>query len=38
MNFSYGVPGDSVTISVFDQGSQCANYQSIPLVNTIYDQ
>ena len=29
MNFNYGVPGDSVTVSVFDQGGQCANYQSI---------
>jgi len=28
MNFNYGVPGDSVTISVFDKGSQCANCQS----------
>jgi hypothetical protein len=29
MNFAYGVPECSVTIPVFDKGSQCANYQCI---------
>jgi hypothetical protein len=29
MNFEYGVSGDSVTVSVFYQGSQCGSYQGI---------
>jgi hypothetical protein len=29
MNFDCGVSEHSVTVSVFDKGNQCANYQSI---------
>ena len=29
MNFDYGVPEHSVTVPVFDKGSQCANYHCI---------
>jgi len=29
MNYDYGVPEHNVTISVFDKGSHCANFQCI---------